>query len=124
MTRRFYKHKLLLDEGFPPRSYFPLLNERFDVKHVKQDLRKIGLPDDQVYALAVQLKRLIVTYNDKDFKPLAPKSKETGIIGVPPTTPYPTVDKKLTALLTKSSANALRGKYTPLLQSENQPQAA
>jgi hypothetical protein len=39
---------LLLDEGFPPRSYFPMLNERFDVKHVKTDLRKIGLPDEKV----------------------------------------------------------------------------
>jgi len=124
MTRRFYKHKLLLDEGFPPRSYFPMLNQRFDVKHIKTDLRKIGLSDDQVYALAVQLKRLIVTYNDKDFKPLVPKSKETGVIGVTPTTPYPTVDKKLTALLTKSSANALQGKFTPLLQPESQPKAA
>ena len=52
MTHRFYKHKLLLDEGFPPRSYFP---------NVKDDLRKIGLPDGEVNALAVQLKRLIVT---------------------------------------------------------------
>ncbi len=45
MTSRFYKHKLLLDEGFPPRSYFPRLNQRFEVKHIKSDLRKIGLPD-------------------------------------------------------------------------------
>lgn len=120
MAHKFYKHKLLLDEGFPPRSYFPMLNQRFDVKHIKTDLRKIGLPDNEIYALAVQLGRLIVTYNDKDFKPLAPASKETGVIGVPPTTPYPTVDKKLTALLTKSSMKALQGKYTALLQTEKQ----
>ncbi len=62
MVHTFYKHKLLLDEGFPPRMYFPRLNERFDVKHIKTDFRKIGLPDAEVYAFAVMLKRLIVTY--------------------------------------------------------------
>src|SRR5579883_1814123 len=113
MAHKFYKHKLLLDEGFPPRSYFPMLNQRFDVKHIKSDLKKIGLPDPAIYELAVQFGRLIVTYNDKDFRPLAPKSEKTGVIGVPPTTPYSIVDKKLTALLTKSSVNALYGKYTP-----------
>jgi Domain of unknown function (DUF5615) len=61
MVRTFFKHKLLLDEGFPPRMYFPRLNERFDVKHNKDDFRKIGLPDEEIYTLAVQLKRLIVT---------------------------------------------------------------
>jgi hypothetical protein len=120
MPHRFYKHKLLLDEGFPPRFYFPLLNQRFDVKHIKSDLGKIGLADEQVYALARQLKRLIITYNEKDFKPLAPQSKDTGVIGVTPTTPYATVDKKLTALLTKSTEHALRGKFTVLLQTEQQ----
>ena len=63
MVRRYYKHKLLLDEGFPPRSFFSMLNHRFDVKHVKTDLKHIGLPDEKVYTLAAQLKRLIVTYN-------------------------------------------------------------
>jgi len=57
MVRRLYKHKLLLDVVFPPRSYFPMLNHRFDVKHVKTDLKYIGLPDEKVYALAAQLKR-------------------------------------------------------------------
>ena len=99
-----------------------MLNHRFDVKHVKTDLKYIGLPDEKVYALAAQLKRLIVTYNEKHFKTLAPQSKDTGVIGVTPTTRYTIVDKKLTALLTKSSEKALRGKFTVLLQTE--PQAA
>jgi hypothetical protein len=95
-----------------------MLNQRFDVKHIKSDLKKIGLPDKEIYELAAQLGRLVVTYNDKDFKPLAPNSKETGVIGVPPTTPYATVDKKLTALLTRSSVKALYGKYTSLIHTE------
>ncbi len=113
MAHRLYKHKLLLDEGFPPRSYFPMLNERFDIKHVKTDLKKIGLPDTQVYALAVKLKRLVVTYNAKHFKQLAANSKDSGIIAVSATAPYELIDKKLTSLLTKSTPNTLQGNNTP-----------
>jgi hypothetical protein len=114
MTHRLYQHKLLLDEGFPPRSYFPNLNQWFNVKHVKDDLRKIGLPDEEVYALAIQLKRLIVTYNAKDFRRMAGQSQDTGVIGVGALTPYRHIDNKLTSLPTKSSPTALQGKYTPL----------
>lgn len=124
MARKFYKHKLVLDEGFAPRSYFPMLNQRFDVKHIKDDFKQIGLPDDKVYEFAVKLKRLIVTYNAKDFKRLASKSKETGVIGVSPTTSYSIVDKKLTSLLTKSTPNALQGKFTNLFQPEYQREEA
>ena len=114
MVHTFYKHKLLLDEGFPPRMYFPMLNERFDVKHIKSDFRKIGLPDTEVYAFAVMLKRLIVTYNAKDFRRLAQNSKETGVIGVPALMLYHHIDTKLTSLLTNSTQNDLQGKYTAL----------
>ena len=114
MTHRLYKHKLLLDEGFPPRSYFPQLNQRFDVKHVKDDLRKIGLPDTEVYEIAIKLRRLIVTYNTKDFRRMVHKSQDTGVIGVGVLVPYHHVDKKLTSLLTNSGEKALVGKYTSL----------
>jgi hypothetical protein len=105
-----------LDEGFPPRVYFPRLNQRFDIKHVKSDLRKIGLPDREVYALAAEQKRLIVTYNTKDFKRLADTSKDTGVIGVSALMPYSHIDNKLTSLLTKNSQNALYGKFINLTE--------
>src|SRR5437764_12349769 len=114
MVHAFYKHKLLLDEGFPPRMYFPRLNERFDVKHIKQDFRKIGLPDTEVYAFARESKRLIVTYNAKDFRRLAQNSKETGVIGVPALMLYYHIDNKLTSILINSSTNALHAKDTAL----------
>ena len=114
MGSKFYKHTVLLDEGFPPRSYFPRLNQRFDVKHLKIDLKKIGLSDEEVHALAAAHKRLIVTYNTKDFQRLAHKSRDTGVIGVSALMPYAHIDNKLTALLTTSTHNALYGKYTPL----------
>ncbi len=114
MVHKFFKHKLLLDEGFPPRLYFPRLNQRFDVKHMKDDFKKIGLPDTEVYAFARESKRLIVTYNAKDFRRLAHNSKETGVIGVPALMPYYHIDNKLTSLLINSNAHALKGKYTAL----------
>src|SRR5438128_524430 len=70
MPKRFYKHKTLLDEQVSPRQYFPRLNERFDVKHIKHDLNLGSLPDPDLYQLAVSQGRIILTKNVKDFRPL------------------------------------------------------
>src|SRR2546423_11782006 len=80
MSPRFHKFKLLLDENMPARRKFALLNRLFDVKHLAFDLRKGGFPDAQVYQEAVKMHRLIITFNGKDFKPMAANSKETGVI--------------------------------------------
>src|SRR5512142_1815344 len=53
MAKRFFKYKLLLDEHMDDRHAYPMLNERFDVKHVAADLHAGGLPDPRVYELAV-----------------------------------------------------------------------
>lgn len=110
--KRFYKHKLLLDENFPIRQHLTALNRRFDVKHVGADLNQEGLPDPQVYALARKQKRLVITRNVKDFKKLAQTSDETGVIGISPNLTFDQIDKKLTALLMKSSKKSLLGKLT------------
>jgi hypothetical protein len=73
MTRKFYKHKLLLDENAQNRMYFPLLNERFDLKHVVVDYKQGSIPDEAVYELARKEGRLLVTYNIKDFILLSKK---------------------------------------------------
>jgi predicted nuclease of predicted toxin-antitoxin system len=114
MPKRFHKHKLLLDENMPDRSTFPRLNALFDVKHIRDDLNSSGFSDPHVYDLAVKLHRLLVTYNVKDFKKLASRSKATGIIGVSANLAPSQIDTKLTALLTKSTPAALQGKYTSL----------
>lgn len=112
MTKRFYKHKLLLDENFPARSFFPLLNHRFDVKHVAMDLNLGSLSDPKIFALAQRKNRLLVTYNTKDFVKLVEKNTKTGLIGVSANLPPDQVDKKLTALLSKSGSRTLFGKIT------------
>lgn len=114
MVHHFYKHKLLLDENMPPRLEFPRLNGLFDVKHIRDDLGSAGLPDPEVYALAVKLQRLIVTFNARDFKALATRSLDTGIVGVSANLPSHQIDTKLTALLVRSSAKALYGKFTAI----------
>src|SRR5947209_14202782 len=103
MSPRFHKFKLLLDENMPARKKFAHLNRLFDVKHLAFDLRKGGLRDAEVYQEAVKLHRLIVTFNGKDFKPMAANSKETGIIFVSQNLPDEHIDTKLVALLTRSS---------------------
>src|SRR5690349_2611812 len=99
MLKKFHKHKLLLDENMPERQMFPRLNELFDVKHIRDDLNSGGLPDRDVYLLAVKLKRIIVTSNVKHFKDLATQRLEIGVIGVSANLPPQQVDTKLTALL-------------------------
>lgn len=112
MPQKFYKHKLLLDEGFHLRNNFSALNQRFNVKHVKADLGYSGLSDLEVYQLALKQKRLVVTLNERDFRDLAKISKETGIIGVSSNLSDEQIDKKLTALLNKASKTSLFGKLT------------
>lgn len=112
MPRKFFKHKLLLDEGFLLRQRLPILNSRFDIKHMNADLKYEGLTDEQVYQLGVKLKRIILTFNDKDFRKFAEKSKSTGIIGVSANLTSDHIDKKLTALLTKAREKELLGRFT------------
>jgi predicted nuclease of predicted toxin-antitoxin system len=114
MPKKFRKYKLLLDENMPSRQAFPRLNMLFDLKHVRDDLKKAGASDREVYKIAEQSRRLIITNNVKHFKTQTGKSQETGVIGVSPHLSPHQVDIKLTALLRKSSEKALYGKYTAL----------
>lgn len=108
----------------PSRLEFPRLNGLFDVKHVRDDLGSAGLPDPQVYDLAVKQRRLIITFNARDFRALATRSQQTGIIGVSTNLPSHQIDTKLTALLVRSSANALNGKLTTITRETDVSQAA
>ena len=123
MPKRFYKHKTLLDEHLYHRRVYPLLNERFDVKHIRDDLHVDGLPDPQVYELAVKQERILLTTNVKDFRPLL-RDDCPGIIGIPDAWLPDRIDSKLTALLMHYGPNYFRGRYRPLAAEEPQSQAA
>ena len=114
MPPRFYKHKLLLDEGLYPRKFLKRINSRYDIKHVKHDLKKAGIDDGEVYKIAINQKRIIITYNARDFRRLAKTSKYTGVIGVTQGFTPDQLDIRLNFLLSKSSEKSFYGKYTPL----------
>jgi hypothetical protein len=123
MPKRFHKHKLLLDEQVSPRQYFSGLNEHFDVKHITHDLNLSGLPDPQVYALALSQGRIILTKNVKDFRKLL-REDSPGIIGLPETWSLSRVDSKLTALLMKHGPTYFHGHYRSLSTEEQTKPAA
>jgi hypothetical protein len=123
MPKPFYKHKLLLDEHLYPRRAYLLLNEHFDIKHIKDDLHQGGMDDAAVYELAVKQGRIILTSNVKDFRPLL-REDSPGIIGIPETWSPPRIDSKLTALLIRHGPNYFRGRYRPLATEEPQSQSA
>ncbi len=114
MPPRFYKHKLLLDEGLYPRKYLKRINNRYDIRHIKHDLRKGGIRDIEIFKIAERQKRIVITYNIGDFKKLLTRSKNTGVIGVTQGLGPEQLDIKLNSLLSKSSEKSFYGKYTPL----------
>lgn len=113
MPKPFYKHKILLDEHLYHRRAYPLLNERFDVKHIKDDLHHGGMDDQAIYELARSQGRIILTSNVKDFRPLL-REDSPGVIGIPEAWPTTRLDTKLAALLMQHSANHFRAPFHSL----------
>lgn len=111
MTRKLYKHKLLLDENFPSRMRLPKLNKLYDVKHLRDDFRQGGIKDHSAYAVAVKNHRLFITFNYEDFRPMAEKSKESGVIGVSSNLPNDQIDTKLAAFLRRTNPKSLYGAF-------------
>ena len=114
MSPKFHKFKLLLDENMPARTYFERLNHLHDVKHIVIDLNISGLPDEKVYQEAAKRQRLIVTFNGNDFKDLAGKSNATGILYVSNNLSPEQIDRKLVALLIRSTPKSLYGRFTTI----------
>jgi hypothetical protein len=113
MPKRFYKHKLPLDEHLPPRQRLAHLNERFDVKHIKHDLHAGGMDDAPIHELALAQQRIILTSNVRDFRPLL-REHSPGVISIPETWSAERLDSKLTALLTKHGPAYFTGRVRPL----------
>ncbi|MGH8654238.1 MAG: DUF5615 family PIN-like protein [Gammaproteobacteria bacterium] len=112
-----------MDEHLPPRQSLSRLNEHFDVKHIKHDLRLGGIEDVHIHELAVVQGRIILTINVKDFRPLL-REDSPGVIGIPETWLIARLDTKLTALLMKHGSNHFRGHFRSLGAEEALPRAA
>jgi hypothetical protein len=100
-----------------------LLNEFFDVKHIKYDLHHGGMDDQEIYALAVKQGRIILTKNVKDFRVLL-REDSLGVIGIPETWTPARLDSKLTALFKHHGPNYFRGRYVPLAAIDDVRQAS
>lgn len=111
---KHYRHKVLLDEGLYQRKFLLRTNSRHNLRHIKHDLNRGGIKDEEVHEIAAQQKRIIVTYNINDFKKLATKNKDCGVIGVTQGMSIEQLDKKLSALLNRSTTKSLYNKYTSL----------
>ncbi len=114
MTKRFYKHKLLLDENMAPRTAFQRLNEHFDVKHVDHDLRRGGTSAPGVYTLGVSLGRIIVTFNIRHFRGPVGTKQDAGVIGIPPHWLTSRIESALSALLMHQGPSYFAGRLVPL----------
>lgn len=84
------------------------------MKHIVADYKMKGLSDPQVFKFAHREKRILVTYNSKDFKGLISQSSTVGVVGISSNILLTDIDKKLTALLTHSKKGELAGKFTSL----------
>lgn len=112
MAPRFYKHKILLDENFPNRSSLPFLNSKFNVKHIAKELKHSGWSDERIYKFAKKEKMMIVTFNVKDFVDFIDASHNAGVVGVSHNLSNEEIDKKLTALFSRSTGRSLFGRVT------------
>src|SRR5258706_2202780 len=112
MVHKLHKeHKILFDENMPNRLKLSRLNGIFNILHIRDDLKKTGLKDPEVYALAKVNKRILITFNGDDFRKLVNKTDEIGVISVPATMPLEKIDRKLNSLFVKSTENTFRGKF-------------
>lgn len=121
MSRKYHKYKFLLDENFLERSRLLLLNSRYNIKHIKSDFKLIGLTDPEVHTFAAKEKRVIITFNDKDFANLASKNPKSGVIGVSTNMTADHIDKKLASLLRKTKPNEIYGKFIYISEETPQP---
>lgn len=116
MSKRYFRHKLLLDENLQPRQRYPRLNEHFDVKHVEHDLHRGGVTDPVVYDIAVSEGRIVLTEDERHFRSQVGTKDDTGVIAIPPHWTPKQVDSKLTALLMRHGPNYFAGKYHTLTE--------
>lgn len=103
------KCKLLLDENISSRKTLVRLNSRFNLRHIREDYKKSGILDKEVFEIAEKEGRIIVTFNEKDFA--ANHRRRSGLIALSTSLTTDEVDTKITSLLTSRKRCHLIGKY-------------
>ncbi|MBI4948328.1 DUF5615 family PIN-like protein [Candidatus Berkelbacteria bacterium] len=110
-TRHHPKPKILLDESLPGRDKFPQLNSYCNCKHVNE-FSLNGATDPVVYDKAITEKRILVTFNIKDFKKLViDNSSGPSVIGLSTRLSYEQIDKKVLSKVKNLTESEFVGKY-------------
>lgn len=115
-AKKVKKFRLLLDAAFARPSIFRKLSSKANVTHVVWDLGKSNqISDEEIYQLATQNERFVVTINYRDFKKLV-KTGGAGIFGVPPYLSNEEMDEVLTNFLAGKNPIELWGKAATVLK--------
>ena len=107
-SKKHTRHKLILDEGLPPKDRFPTLNSLHSVKHINHDLKKGGTNDPAIYRLAEKEGYMVVVLNIKDFKPFIKKNKPT-VLSISTELTNQQIDLKLCKLLKSLKPSEQKG---------------
>lgn len=110
------KHKLLLDEGLPPRTNYSNLNNFHNVRHITHDYSFMGNSDDFVYKIAKKEQRMIMVLNTKDFKPLL-KTNTPSVISLSTNISNEEADLKIMKALKNLSESQTKGNLISISRS-------
>ncbi|WP_241826943.1 DUF5615 family PIN-like protein [Streptomyces graminilatus] len=114
MPRDPFPHKIALDENMPRSHKLPLLNEAFDLKHVRDDLGLGGSGDRVIYEAAAKAGRVLITYDRTGYIRLVGTQPDAGVIRVSDITPLPQLDTELTDFFKRRPPTSLREQYVRL----------
>ena len=109
------KFRILLDSAFARAGAFPHLQKKANLIHPVHDLNLSPQTEDkQLYQVAIQDNRFILTINFKDFKKLV-KSGKPGIIGIESQLTNKQIDQKVTVFISNKNPEDYRGKAVTIL---------
>ncbi|WP_369368829.1 DUF5615 family PIN-like protein [Streptomyces sp. CG4] len=114
MPRDQFPHKIALDENMPRCHKLPLLNEAFDVKHVRDDWGLGGSGDRVIYEAAARAGRVLITYDRTGYIRLVGTLPDAGVIRVSDITPLPQLDAELTEFFKGRPPTSLHQQYVRL----------
>lgn len=109
VRKKPHRYKLLLDEMFPKRNRFPLLNNYHDLKHITHDFKKSGIEDTKVVAIAKKENRIVISKNFRHFRKICNENK-VDLISIAENMPAELIDKQINAYLRKRMIHVMTGK--------------
>jgi len=89
---------------------FPQVNNFHNLKHIVHDLKKPGIKDEEIVAIAKKQNRIIITKNTKHFRDCCQK-KKVDLIGVTEIAILEKFDKEIMAYLRRKKQRKMTGTF-------------